>query len=225
MLWDIDGTLVHAGAVGADVFDRALELAVGRSPASRVLMSGKTDPQIVREYLALMDVDDADEHLPAVLRHLEEQLSATADLVAERGRALPGVRKVLETLSARPRLHQSVLTGNIAPNAVVKLSAFGLEELLDLEIGAYGSDDADRRALVPVALGRLERLRGVSLVPAQVWVVGDTARDLDGARAGGARCLLVGTGRTPYEELALLGADAAMADLSDTEAVVELLTS
>jgi phosphoglycolate phosphatase len=54
-------------------------------------------------------------------------------------------------------------------------------------------------------------------------VIGDTARDLACARAGGARCLLVATGRVDYEELASLGADGVLADLSDVEAVIGVL--
>jgi phosphoglycolate phosphatase len=143
----------------------------------------------------------------------------------------PGVPEVLAGLTGAGasagagggRVLQSVLTGNIAPNAVVKLAAFGLPKWLDLEIGAYGSDHADRTELVPVALERARRLRGVSLAPADVWVVGDTANDLACARAAGARCLLVGTGRVPVNELAQLGPDAVAADLSHVEAVVELL--
>ncbi len=223
VLWDIDGTLVRAGDIGAEVFDRAIELALGRPPASRIRMGGKTDPQIVREYLELMEVDGAEEHLPTVLRHLEEQLAEAAHIVKERGRALPGVGELLQRLAQEPRVIQSVLTGNIAPNAVVKLKAFGLDRWLDLEVGAYGSDQADRRALVPVALDRVRRLRGRALRPEAVWVVGDTERDLEGARASGARCLLVATGRTTLAQLSQLGADAVLADLSDTEAVATLL--
>jgi phosphoglycolate phosphatase len=223
VLWDIDGTLVRSGDIGAEVFDRALELALGRPPASRIRMGGKTDPQIVREYLELMEVDGAEDHLPVVLRHLEEQLAEAAHLVAEKGQVLPGAGEVLERLAQEPQVIQSVLTGNIAPNAVVKLKAFGLDRWLDLEIGAYGSDQADRKALVPIALERVRRLRGQVLGPDQVWVVGDTERDLEGARASGTRCLLVATGRSALAELSHLGADAVLADLSDTEAVTTLL--
>jgi phosphoglycolate phosphatase-like HAD superfamily hydrolase len=45
------------------------------------------------------------------------------------------------------------------------------------------------------------------------------------ARAGGARCALVATGHTPRQELARLDPDAVLDDLTDTEAVVKLLTS
>jgi phosphoglycolate phosphatase len=223
LLFDVDGTLVRAGPVGAAVFNRAIEAVLGEVPSERVRMSGKTDPQIVREYLALVESDDPS-HLPAVLAHLERELAGAAAQLAADGETCPGVPELLAALASDERLHLSVLTGNIAPNAVVKLAAFGLEKWLDLESGAYGSDSEDRRDLVPVALGRLASLRGVHLTPEDTWVIGDTPRDHECAEAGGAHCLLVATGGYPFGELAALGADAALPDLTNTNAVVGLLT-
>jgi phosphoglycolate phosphatase-like HAD superfamily hydrolase len=79
--------------------------------------------------------------------------------------------------------------------------------------------------LVPIALERARRLRGLDVDAADTWVVGDTANDLACARAGGARCLLVATGRSSVEELAALEPDAVLADLSDVDAAVRILTS
>ena len=209
LLFDIDGTLVRAGPIGAAVFNRAIVAVLGEVPTERVRMSGKTDPQIVREYLALVQSDDPS-HLPAVLAHLERELAGAASQIAADGETCPGVPTLLSALAGDDRLHSSVLTGNIAPNAVVKLSAFGLDKWLDLEAGAYGSDHEDRRELVPIALERLASLRGVRLTPEATWVIGDTPRDFECAEAGGARCLLVATGAYGLEELVPLGADAAL---------------
>ncbi len=224
LLFDIDGTLLRAGTVGGDVFDRAIEKVLGGPPAQRVSMSGKTDPQIVREYLALMQEDDP-AHLPAILAQLQSELGAARAELAAVGTPCPGAHDLLGALAKDDRLHLSVLTGNIAPNAEVKLSVFGLEEHLDLETGAYGSDSEDRTALVPVAVQRLATLRGSRLHPQQVWVIGDTPRDLACAQAGGAHCLLVATGRFSRADLADLGAEAVLDDLSQTDEVVELLTA
>jgi phosphoglycolate phosphatase len=224
ILWDIDGTLIRAGAIGTAIFDRALELGIGAQPAAMVSMGGKTDPQIVREYLELMEVADIDGRLPVILDHLEREMAEGAGTLADGGYALPGVPELLARLAGEADVRQSVLTGNIAPNAVVKLAAFGLDRWLDLEVGAYGSDHADRNQLVPIALERVHRLRGDVIEAGQVWVVGDTANDLACARAGGARCLLVGTGRVSVEELAALEPDAVRPDLADIDAVVGLLT-
>jgi phosphoglycolate phosphatase len=224
VLWDIDGTLIRAGDIGADIFDRAIELGVGMLPAARVSMGGKTDPQIVREYLERMEVADIDGRMPVILGHLEQALAGGAELVAAGGHTLPGVIELLARLAGTAGVRQSVLTGNIAPNAVVKLAAFGLERWLDLEVGAYGSDHADRTRLVPIALERVRRLRGEVIDAEEVWVVGDTANDLACARSAGARCLLVGTGRVAMEELAELGPDAVLPDLADIDTVTALLT-
>jgi phosphoglycolate phosphatase-like HAD superfamily hydrolase len=56
-------------------------------------------------------------------------------------------------------------------------------------------------------------------------VIGDTPRDYECARAGGAHCLLVASGRFTLDELGDLGADAVLADLTTTDSVVDLLTA
>ncbi len=221
VLWDLDGTLVHTAGIGAAVFDTALERVLGRAPAERVRMGGMTDPQIALAYLDLMHEDPA--HLPAVLRHLEEGLEAAAEQLAADGRPMPGADAVLRRLAGDPRVTSTVLTGNLAPNAAVKLAAFGLDRWLDLEVGAYGSDDADRDVLVPLALRRLAERRGIELKPDATWVVGDTPRDLACATAAGAHCLLVATGGFGADALRDLGADVVLDDLTDTERVLAVL--
>lgn len=224
MLWDIDGTLVRTGEIGAVVFDRALATVLGAPPSARVRMSGKTDPQIVREYLEQMGIE---EHgvLESILAEAEAELAKLADRLSEEGTACPGVREVLKELAGLPHVVQSVLTGNLEPNAIVKLSAFGLDRYVDFSIGAFGSDDADRTRLVPVALARAAALRDLVFDPGSVWVIGDTPNDLACAQAGGVRCLLVATGRYTYDELAELGADAVFSDLTDLDAVLGVLAS
>jgi phosphoglycolate phosphatase-like HAD superfamily hydrolase len=228
VLWDIDGTLIRAGNVAKDVFALAVEHAVGSHPGEHgVIMGGKTDPQIALEILAGMGIDarEGEDHLPLVMERMEAELAAAVELIRERGRVLPGAAEVLAALDADPRVAQTVLTGNTAVNAATKLAAFDLERWLDVEIGAFGSDDRDRPALVPVALRRAAEQRGWAGTPEDVWVVGDTPNDLACARAGGVRCALVGTGHTPVEELHALGADAVLDDLCDVDAVVKLLMS
>ncbi len=226
LLWDVDGTLVRAGDLGAAVFDLALETVLGVRPEQRVRMSGKTDPQIVREYLQEMGFEETPERVEAILRGIEAQLAAAeaAGELAASGAALPGVAAVLEALARDHRVVSTLLTGNVAPNALVKVAAFGLDHWLDLAVGAYGSDDSDRNLLVPIAMGRMTATHGVTIAPSDVWVIGDTPRDLECARAAGTRCLLVGTGRFSAQELEPLGADAVLEDLLEVSAVIKLLT-
>ena len=222
LLWDIDGTLVRV-PLGATVFGQAIESVLGRSCDVEVRMSGKTDPQIVNEFLALLGIGPDPELLARILSQVESRLAALGPQLAATGYACPGAAAVLSRLAEEQDLVSSVLSGNLRPNAAVKLAAFGLDRWLDLEVGAYGSDDADRRALVPVAMRRLAQAYGVRLDRDDVWVIGDTPLDLACAEAAGVHCLLVATGRSSLSELGALGADAVMEDLADTEAVVKCL--
>jgi phosphoglycolate phosphatase-like HAD superfamily hydrolase len=227
ILWDIDGTLVRWGPVGRSVFDRAVHDVTGLDPDGHgVMMGGNTDPQIALEIMGTMDIpdDEAERSLPLVLAALERETSGAFEEFRATGSAHPGVADVLARLAETPGVAQTVLTGNIAPNMRVKLAVFGLDAWLDLDIAATGSDSADRRTLVPIAMARAENERGLRFDPDEVWVVGDTPRDLECARVAGVRCALVATGRESYEELAGLGADALFEDLSDVGSVVALLS-
>jgi phosphoglycolate phosphatase-like HAD superfamily hydrolase len=55
-----------------------------------------------------------------------------------------------------------------------------------------------------------------------VWIVGDTPRDLACAQAIGVRCALVATGHRTIGELADLGADIVLPDLSDPRPLLDL---
>lgn len=228
VLWDVDGTLLRTNGIAQRAFDVAAEHALGRPAGDHeVRMSGKTDPHIALEILAFAGLDEEEAHhlLPEVLARLEAELAEAIDLVREQGHVLPGIPDVLAELHDDPTVIQSLLTGNLAANAAVKVRAFDLDQWLDLEVGAFGSDHHDREQLVPIALERVQRLRGRKLGPEAVWVVGDTPRDLACARAANVRCLLVATGQFSVEELANLGPDEVLADLSDAPTVAKLLRS
>ena len=223
ILWDIDGTLVHTAGVGAAAFASAVEALFGvPGEGHGVSLAGKTDLQIALEILTALDLHaDADADVPRLMTEMERLVAAGQGRMSAGGQVLPGVAALLEALR-QPGTVQTVLTGNTAPNAAVKLDAFGLRPWFDLEVGAYGSDHADRNELVPIALERVERRYG-PVDRRQVWVIGDTPRDAACARSGGVRCLLVANGFADRASLVAAGADHLLDDLSDTDAVLALL--
>jgi phosphoglycolate phosphatase-like HAD superfamily hydrolase len=226
VLWDIDGTLVQAGDVGRDIFTEAFQAVLGRAPdqvAARMLaMAGRTDPEIALEFLAAHEIAEADgeRHLPAFSEALATALAAKAALIRERGRALPGAREILAALGRSDGVVQSLLTGNVQPNALLKLASFELDGYLDFEVGGFGSDHHHRPSLVEVARAKAERKYGTSFPGTATVLVGDTPLDVAAGRAGGARVVAVATGPYGVAELEATGADAVLADLRDTEAAL-----
>jgi len=225
LLWDIDGTLTFSGGVGSTALKAAAAAVAELAHVPDVDMGGKTDPQILREIFEAADVEHhrIDELLPAAIAACEANLLAAEAELRANGRLHVGVEAVLRRLDAIDGVRQTLLTGNLTPNAALKVSAFGIADVFDAEVGAYGTDHADRLELVPIALERVERFRGERYDASEVWVIGDTANDLACARVAGVRCLLVGTGRG-YDEVRHLGADHAVPDLADVDAIVDVLT-
>jgi phosphoglycolate phosphatase-like HAD superfamily hydrolase len=143
--------------------------------------------------------------------------------MAIEGYAYPGVPEVLEALHRRDDVINSLLTGNIQANAVVKVSAFGLERWLDFEVGAYGSDPHEERSdLVAVARERAAAKYGEATA---VVLVGDTPLDVLAAQQAGARAVAVATGFADPEALRASGPDAFLDDLTDTAAAVAAITA
>ncbi len=227
LLWDIDGTLITGGGVGSEAINRAAAAVAGKPVGGPpVVMHGKTDPQILTELFLAAEIAEHTiaELLPAAVAEAERLMAlAEADL-RRRGQVIPGVVEILQRIATLPDVRQTLVTGNLIGNAAVKLAAFDLTAYFDVEVGAYGTDHADRNELVQIALERVERLRGERYLPEEVWVIGDTPGDLACARAAGVRCLLVGTGQIPMSQLLSLDADAVLADLTNTHEIVQTLT-
>ena len=217
VLWDIDGTLVRTAGHGRYAFQEAFRAVVGRDPEP-VDFAGRTDKEIALTMLA-----GEPDHLPRVLEELAGALELRKEAMREDGYAYPGVPEVLEALYRRDDVIQSLLTGNIQANAVIKVSAFGLERWLDFAVGAYGSDPHDRRSdLVAVARERAAAKYGE---PTGAVLVGDTPLDVRAAQDAGARAVAVATGFADSEELRASAPDAFLDDLSDTAAALAAITA
>jgi len=218
VLWDIDGTLVDGAGQGRHAFDDAFRVVTGREPPGQVEMAGRTDRLIA---MAMLDGDGSS--LTPMLEELERALAAREPRMRAEGRALPGAAEALAALAGRESTVQSLLTGNLAANAALKLGAFGLERWVDLEVGGYGSDPHEARSDL-VAVAR-ERAAAKYSPAVDTVLVGDTPLDVRAAHEAGARAVAVASGPYGVEELRETGADAVLEDLEDTKAVVAAVTA
>jgi phosphoglycolate phosphatase-like HAD superfamily hydrolase len=98
--------------------------------------------------------------IPVALAEAERVLAGWSARMGRESHVHSGVRSLLGELAGRDGVRQTLVTGNLAANAAVKVGAFGLEGFFDLPVGAYGDDHAERDFLVPIALGRARQLRG-----------------------------------------------------------------
>ncbi|MFE3182780.1 HAD family hydrolase [Streptomyces violascens] len=220
VLWDIDHTLIDNAGVSKEIYAAAYTALAGIPPVRPASTEGRTDRLIMRDMFL-----GHDKPVPAWATVEAALAQAGGDRLGQlrtRGTVLPGVREALEAASAHHGWVSSVLTGNIMPNARVKLSAFGLDPLLDMTVGAYGADAEQRPALVNVARQRIRNQRHLQAETPLV-LIGDTPRDVEAALTSGAEVIAVATGIHSQAELAAAGAHMVVPDLSDTTSLLELL--
>ena len=223
ILFDIDGTLTRTQN-GYLPFNEAIFKTFGVDGDIRtVVPDGNTDPLIVREIFATANrVFDFEKmtwseftiHLRERYQHHLQQGTTTV-------KPLPGALELLRAISLDVDFAASVVTGNFEATAGIKLEAAGLAPYLSR--GAYASDSYHRADLPAIAKRRWEEASRRSLQPEQCIVIGDTPKDLDAARENKMKCILVGTGRYPVEELLYWHPDGCLADLRDTESILSVL--
>ena len=205
LLFDIDGTLLSCGGAGRRSLERAFQEVLGRSDAlSGVRLAGSTDRQIIEDGLSVVlarppePSDPIEVLLACYLEILEDELA----LDAPGYRVFDGVTELLEALSADTRFVLGLATGNVERGARLKLERGGLNRFF--EFGGFGCDAKQRAALVQRGVERgLEKAqaRGLPLGREHVWVLGDTAKDVEAAREAGVSAIGVLAGSHHHEEL------------------------
>jgi phosphoglycolate phosphatase-like HAD superfamily hydrolase len=229
LLFDIDGTLVHAGGAGRRAVEAALERHLGsavrpqESWLGELRLDGMTDRLIVREAMVALglpfDVRTCDAILDSYVENLRGEIHGPGYAV------LPGVEALLARAHAAGRV-VGLCTGNVARGARVKLARGGLDRFFGWAEGApngFAEDGEARERIVEAVLRRVAAVRGTGVAPGDAVVVGDTPRDIDAARCCGVPVLAVATGRFGVEELRRHGADVAVETLGDPAALDFLL--
>lgn len=209
-LFDIDGTLVDTGGAGMAALEETTRAVFGEA-GPPLDLAGSTDLGIVIGIHEHFSIEPTRERLDRYLEIYQQRLDWNLAHGGFPGHVLDGVNVLLENLASRTGVTLGLLTGNIAGGAASKVRHYGLAGYFPF--GAYGCDHPDRNRLGPIALERAAEHAGRSFTPDETWIIGDTPKDIACAKAIGARCLAVATGRFTMTELESHGADLAVATL------------
>ncbi len=188
-----------------------------------VPMAGRTDTGILVDAAAAHGIAA---NSPALARFPEiyfQHLTRELDKPGPRKGIMPGVRPLLDVLSARDDVHLGLLTGNYEASAQLKLQYFDLWRYF--RGGAFGDDAPERNRLLPRAVAHVAQCGGPAVEAREAVVIGDTPLDVACAQASGARSIAVATGNYSVDDLRAAGADVVFEDLSDTPAVLRLINS
>jgi phosphoglycolate phosphatase len=213
LLFDIDGTLISSGGAGAVAWRRAFEELHGiPADIGRFTDAGMPDPEVgARTFEAVLGREPSPQELAQVLqRRLEHLPEAVAE--SEGYKVLPGVPGRLRQLSRDGHL-LGLITGNGDGAAYVKLARGDLMRWFTF--GAYASAGVDRPGIVRRAVARGEAMLGADVPNTDIYVIGDTPRDIEAAHAVGCTAIAVATGHYDRDALREAGADHVLGTLEE----------
>jgi len=213
LLFDIDGTLIHSGGAGKRAFVDTLRVAFGiEDELTDIPFSGKTDPLIIREIFTKHRIEPTPGHFDLFLG---KYVTCLEQIIADpKGLVFPGIREILDECFDDPRILLGLLTGNIHRGAQIKLAHYQLYHYF--AFGAFGDDHEDRNEIARIAHERSRKKSGREIHPSDIYVIGDTPRDIACGCAIGARTVAVATGRYTVEELREHNPDLLFENLRDT---------
>lgn len=215
LLFDVDGTLVHAAGAGRRSLERVLTREFGQveHAVAGLRLDGMTDRLIVREVLVALGHPFEDALCDRIL---EDYVLALREEIRGPGfRVLPGVTGLLAELASAGAV-LGLCTGNVAEGARLKLARGEIDRYFEWgpdAIAGFAHDGEARELLVRAALDRGSSRLGGPLAPGDALVVGDTPRDVSAAHAHGVPVVGIATGRYGAEELRRAGADGVLASL------------
>jgi phosphoglycolate phosphatase len=223
VLFDIDGTLVGSPAGRTSTGSLAMNdasIEIARRPArfSGSDYAGRTDILIARMLLEDAGVsspskDKIDAFIKSYLTHLAERIPEHPSCVLGNPRAaIEALRKQGATVGLG--------TGNVRSGARLKLDSAKIGDLFEPLLGGFGEDGETRGELLEAGARLLDPARRLPVI-----IVGDTPKDVEGAKTIGAMCIGVPFGKNDRAVLKAAGADAVTDTLDESlvDVVYELL--
>ncbi|MBH54946.1 MAG: hydrolase [Opitutaceae bacterium] len=220
LLWDIDGTILSAKGAGPQAFKRATQDYFGYEiPITSIDWLGATDYSIAYAFLENAGRAVSREEAKLLIDCYLSCLPATLD--ATNARAMDGIRELLEYFHSQKDAHQALLTGNVRRGAEIKLGYLGV--LHFFPFGAFADHSDDRNDLSRHALELAREHLRADWSPDQIYVMGDTPKDIECGKIIGAHTVAVATGQHSVEELTAHFPTVVFESFADPQVLIEFL--
>jgi len=221
ILFDIDKTLIDKMVRTFDPWRAAFKAVYGIDAGiDSAELLGAPQKQIVlvsmkKAGLSTEEIEAKMEHFFQVLESFYKDCLKDGEIVL-----FPKTVEMLEALRLRGYL-LGLVTGNTKSISFLKLDRAEIGKYFD--VGGYGDDAYERSELVSVAIQRAEEKLGVKLNKEDVFVVGDSVKDMEAAKPNGVKAIGVTTGKFSREDLVKAGADTVLENLENIDDLLAAL--
>ncbi|ACC97988.1 putative phosphatase [Elusimicrobium minutum Pei191] len=219
VLFDLDGTLITSGMCGKEGLDTALENITGKKPQySLQLITGNTDS---KNFGMIFELVKGRKIKPAEFKKLkEEYLKVLPQMVKKNQKIkkiknIKGIEKFLTLLSKQKDICLGLGTGNFEKAAYIKLEPSGLGKYF--KTGGFGDNCIDRAKMLAEGVKNAEKFFKNKFTPENVYIVGDTYKDIVAAKENGYHSAVVITDPSSPELKKLYRAAAELEEKDFTD--------
>jgi len=187
MLFDIDGTLVKAGGSGLLALNRAIVSMGGKKNICDYFqLQGSTDNvNFTNAFISAFGRKPNKKEFQILkekyLKYLPLEVKKAVKY--KRYKKIKGIEKFLNYLLKRKDILIGLGTGNLKEGAYHKLKPSGFFKYFNF--GGYGTDSFKRDKVLQKAVKRAEKILKEKVNPGQVYVIGDTEKDVEAAKSSG----------------------------------------
>ncbi|MBU0546666.1 HAD hydrolase-like protein [Patescibacteria group bacterium] len=222
VLFDIDGTLTRGlGDVHFAAFSYAIKKVSGiETSITKIDHNGKTDKQLIVEILKKEGLEEV--LIRSKLEEIIKEMVTFFDRETENKKmeAIEGAKELLDSLTVNNVL-TGLVTGNLESIGMKKLKIIGLDKYFNF--GGFGSDGEKRSGVVKLAIKRAEKISGHNFNLEDIFIIGDTPRDIIAGREAGVKTIVVTTGKYSEEDLKAENPNFIFKNLTYKKEILEIL--
>ncbi len=220
VLFDIDGILLKSGAVGRDYWKIVIKKHFGiETNMHNIDMQGKTDRAILAELLVFEGIKNP-ENDKRFLIALNDIGNVVTEIIKDKKlEKIPNVENFVKQLIQKKHM-VGLLTGNTFEKAKVKLENADIWKYF--KAGGFGNRSQKRSDLVQIALENVKEKTGVGFKKNDIFLVGDTVRDVRCAKEAGVKIVAVATGKETIQDLEKEKPDYLFKNFNNLEKLIEV---
>ncbi|MHA1271285.1 MAG: HAD family hydrolase [Candidatus Helarchaeota archaeon] len=221
LLFDIDGTLTKNNSAHLQAFNSVFKDVYNLPNANinEINHHGLTDELLIYIILERHNIDK---------KLIKTKIQKAKGYMIEKYHKLlnkypvsviPGSRKFLNLLYKNNAL--GLVTGNLEDIARIKLNSIGIWEYF--YGGGFGSDEFEREKLIKIAIARAEQNFGIRFLKKDIFLFGDTIRDIESAKKVGIIPIGISGGIYSNDDLKDAGANFVFKDFTNFNYITSCL--
>jgi phosphoglycolate phosphatase-like HAD superfamily hydrolase len=222
VLFDVDGTLISSSSITFDYWKALVKKHFNLdTDRNDIYSEGKTDREILFEHLKDKGIKDPekDSRFLSALNDIGNIVAKSIEGI--KIQKIENVEVLLNELQKNESIINGLLTGNTYEKARAKLKNSGLWNYF--KVGAFGEVTRVRSELVKTAIDDTFEKTGYKINKEDVYLIGDTTRDIKCAKEANVKIISVATGKESLEHLEKENPDYLFNDFSDIEKIISVI--